>query len=63
MYKVNNRNTRKRCEIRSRLTMKSQNDVIDVVLVSLLLTFNIFHFFSVVDFEQVNGSREPPFIR
>ena len=37
---------------------RHQNDVSDIVLVSLLLTLNIFHtFFSVffcVDFEQVN---------
>ena len=36
---VNNRNTRKRCEIFSKLTKKTPEDVIGVVLVSL----NIFH--------------------
>ena len=36
MFKVNNRNTRTRCEICSRLTIKTH-------LVSLLLTLNIFH--------------------
>ena len=40
----------------SKLAIKHQNDVTDVVLVFLLLTLNIFHKFSVsiVDFEQVN---------
>ena len=59
MFKANNRNTRKSCEICSKLTIEHQNDVIDVVLVFLLLTLTIFHsffqcFFSVVHFEQVN---------
>ena len=39
LLKVNNRDTRKRCEICSKLTIKP----IGVVLVSLLLTLNIFH--------------------
>ena len=43
--KVINRNIRKRCEICSKLTIKIQSDVNDVVFVSLLLTFNIFHAF------------------
>ena len=38
MFKVNNRNTRTRCEICSRLTINTH-------LVSLLLTLNIFHTF------------------
>ena len=41
----------------SKLAIKHQNDVTDVVLVFLLLTLNIFHKFSnvsIVDFEQVN---------
>ena len=38
LFKVNNRNTRKRCEICSNLTIKTPVDVIDVVLVFLLLT-------------------------
>ena len=42
LLKVSNRNTRKRCEICSKLTNKN---VIDVVLVFLLLTLNIFHNF------------------
>ena len=38
LFKVNNRNTWKRCEICLKLTIK----IIDVVLVFLLLTLNIF---------------------
>ena len=37
-FKVNSENTRKRCEICSKLSIKPQDDV-----VSLLLTLNIFH--------------------
>ena len=36
MFKVNSRNTRTRCEICSKLTIKT-------IIVSLLLTLNIFH--------------------
>ena len=55
LFKVNNRNTRAVCEICSKLTIKmlkvnnkgirttSQNDVVDVALLSLLVTLNIFH--------------------
>ena len=53
LLKVSNRNTRWRSEICSQ---SSQNNAIDVVLVSLLLTLNISHtLFSVSDvaFEQV----------
>ena len=49
----------KKCEICSKLTIKHQNNVIDVILMFLLLTMNIFHTFSsvsIVDFEQVNVS-------
>ena len=59
MLRFSNRNTRNRFEICSKLTIKHQNDVNDIVLVFLLLTLNIFHFFfsvSIVDFEQVNVS-------
>ena len=35
----------KRCEICSKLTIKHQNNAIDVALVFLLLTLNIFHTF------------------
>ena len=38
-FKANSTNTRKRCEICSKLTIKANG----VVLVSLLLTLNIFH--------------------
>ena len=36
---------KKQCEICLKLTIKHQNDVLDVVLVFLLLTLNIFHNF------------------
>ena len=39
MFQVTNRNTRTRCEICSKVTIKTP----DVVLVSYLLTLNIFH--------------------
>ena len=42
MFKVNNRNTRTRCEICSKVTIKIL-DAIGVVLVSLLLTLNMFY--------------------
>ena len=40
---VNNRNIKTRCELCSRLTTKTPENAIGVVLVSLLLTLNIFH--------------------
>ena len=40
------KNTRKRYEIYSKLTKKHQNKVIDVALMSLLLTLSIRHNFS-----------------
>ena len=43
LFKVNNRNTTKRCEISSKLTINV--DVIDVILVFLLLILNIFRTF------------------
>ena len=54
-----NKNTRTRCEICSKLTIKTperQNDAIGAVLVFLLLTLNIFHTCSsvyTVNFEHV----------
>ena len=45
LFKFNNRNTRKRGEIFSKLTIKKPEDVNDVVLVFLLLTLKIFHTF------------------
>ena len=44
LIKIINRNTRKSCEICSKLTIH-QNDVVDVVLVFQLLTLIIFHTF------------------
>ena len=49
LFKVNYRNTRRRCKICSKLPH-------DVVLVSLLLTLNIIHtlfYYSLVNFEQL----------
>ena len=43
MFKVNNRHTRTTSEICSKLTIKTPNDTKGAVLVSLLLTLNIFH--------------------
>ena len=40
MFNVNNRNTRTRCEISLKLTIKTAELA---VLVTLFLTFNIFH--------------------
>ena len=57
LFKVSNRNSRKRPDIYSKLTMRYQKDVIEVVLVSSLLYLNYFKSFSsfpIVDFEQVN---------
>ena len=51
LFKVNNRSSRKRCDICSKLT--------DVVLVFSLLTLNLldtFFYCSIFDFEQVNVS-------
>ena len=49
LFKVNNGNTKKSCEICCKLTIKTswkhQNDVIEVVLFFLLLTLNRFHNF------------------
>ena len=43
LLRVNNRNTEAKCEICSKLTRKTEKDDIGVVLVSVLLTLNIFH--------------------
>ena len=40
-FKPNNRHARTRCGINSVLFIKTKNDVIHVVVVSLLLTWNI----------------------
>ena len=48
LFKVNGRNTRKRCEICSKLTIKTQNGVSDVVLVFFIVTSeHISHLFLV----------------
>ena len=51
---VNNKKNRKRCEIYFKLTRKTSD--VDVVLVSLLLTLNIFDTFSrasILDFKHI----------
>ena len=53
LFQVNNRSTRKKCKICSKLIIKTP------VLVFLQVTLNIFHFFSsisIVDLERVNFS-------
>ena len=45
LLKSNNRNTRIRCEVCSKLTVNEPERRNDVVLVFLLLTSNIFHTF------------------
>ena len=45
LVKVNNRTDTKRYEIYSKLTIKNQNDIIVVILASLLLTLDKFHIF------------------
>ena len=54
LFKVNNKNTGKECEICSKLTVKHQNEVIDVAL--SLTSFSWFFSFSslsFVNFEQL----------
>ena len=54
MFKVNNRNTRTRCEICLKLVNKK--DTSGLALVSLLLNFNIFHTLCfIVNFEKINA--------
>ena len=45
MFHVNNRNIRKRCEVCLKFKKRHLNDGNYIVLVSLLLTLNIFHTF------------------
>ena len=52
MFKVSNRNTRKRCEISSKFAINTPEHL-DVVLVSLSLTLTIFYTFFIVNFEHV----------
>ena len=58
VLKFNNKTTRKKCEICSKLTVKTQNDASDAFPMPSLLTLNIYHTFCSVfiDFEQVNVS-------
>ena len=54
LFKFNNRNTRTRCEVCSKLTIRT----LERRLVSLLLILNVFSTFSIVsivNFEQVNA--------
>ena len=60
LHKVNNRNTRARCEVCSKLTIK-QNDANDVVLVSLWTYFT--PYVSIVNFEHVIAGWEVLCIR
>ena len=58
LLQVNNKNTRKRCEIRTNLTIKHQNDVNDVFWCFYRYLWTYFTHFSTVsfvDFEQVNA--------
>ena len=62
LFKTNNRNLSKRCEVCSKL----RNNVVNVVLVFSLLTLNILHTFysvSIVDFKHVDVSWEAGFMR
>ena len=54
---LNNGNTRTKCKIYLNLSIKTPNDVIDVVLVFLVLTLNRFHtFYGVLaDFKKLNA--------
>ena len=45
LFKVNIRSTKKRCKICLELTIRTPEEIIDVLLVSLLLTISIFHSF------------------
>ena len=66
LFKTNNRNFSKRCEVCSKLIKKLRNNVVNVALLFSLLTLNILHTFysvSIVDFEHVNVSWEAGFMR
>ena len=58
LFKVNNRSSRKRCEIYSKLTIKTSKRRRFLLLT---LYFTLFPIVSTVDFEQVNGSLKRPF--
>ena len=60
LFKANNGNPRLICGVSLKLTMKTPNVVIDVALVSLLLTLNRFQHcsgVSIAEFEQINASQ------
>ena len=61
MFKVDNRNTRTRCEICSKLTMKTQErrHCSGVFIVN----FEHISSVSIVNFEQVNADWDDPFLR
>ena len=57
LFKFSNINTRKRCELCSKLIIKTPERRHGIVLVFLYLTLNIIHTFLsvfIVDFKQVN---------
>ena len=58
LFKVNNRNSRKRCEIYPKLTIKTSKRRRFLLLT---LCFTLFPIVSIVDFEQVNDSLKRPF--
>ena len=54
LFKVNNRTTRKRCEICSKSKTKQQNDVTDIFLMFLLLTLNLFLVFLLLTLNNIS---------
>ena len=64
-FKANSRNTRKRCEICSKLTIKTPDDVVLVFLSVTLTYFTSFSSVPIVDFKPVNISYivGPPLIK
>ena len=56
LFKANNRNTRKRREICSKLTVKQQKDVSKVILKFFFVDVFVKFFFSITNLEQVNVS-------
>ena len=55
MFKVNNRNTRKRCEICSKLTIKIRGVVLDIFIVNFEHIPHLCSGVSIVNFELVNA--------
>ena len=65
-FKANNRNTSKRCEICSKLTIKTPDDVVLVFLSLTLTYFTSFSSVPIVDFKPANISYivgPPPLIK